>query len=365
MKRVLARVSGIASMVVVLLLVITAVVAVRGGDSPTTITAQFDNTTGLYVGNDVQVIGVSIGKVTAIRPHGSRVDVTLRIDEGQPVARKAQALIMQSSLVTDRFVELTPAYTSGPTLATGDVISLDQTNSPANYDDVLAGLDDLLVALDKTSPDGTSIGELIDDGAKQLDGKGARIAETLKATRAAMSTVDGREGDLKAITGNLDALVAMLARRDATLRSLATSVSSSTHTLASQRDELDKTLKALLELTDTTSTFVHDNRELITGDLAKTTRLLKLAAANKDEIAETFDLEPLVAENLWRTYDPETRSSRIRVDMRNSGPFSGVPRSRVCELFVVVDCGTLTNPERTGALDPILDWPTTFFTRTW
>lgn len=346
----------------VVLLIAAGFSLVARGDSGTRLTVQFTDTTGLYVGNDVQVIGVSVGKVKAIRPQGTRVEVDIDVDA--PIAKKAGAVIMQGALVTDRFVELTPAHTSGPTLTDGDTIPLARTKSPANTDDIMTALDDLLVALNGKTKGGKSIGDLLDVGARQLDGKGKQIAAALDASSDAMATLDGNEDDLVAITNNLSSLASLLARRDTTLDRLIGSVTDSTALLSDQRQELDRTLTALVDLSETTTAFVRDNKELISDNLAQATKTLQIAADNEAGLAEAFDLNPLVAENLSRAFDPETRRSRIRVNVQETGPFSNVARADVCAIFAPAVCDELLNPEGTGLLDPLFDLPTTLIPRT-
>ena len=157
-----------------LLIVAGLLFALRPSSESTTFTLQFTDTTGLYVGNDVQTIGVRIGEVTKIEPKGTarRRDGTCR----RAGAADVGAIIMQSSLVTDRFVELTPAWTKGATIATGAVVPLERTKAPANVDDIFAAVDDLLVALSDTTKDGKDIGDLLSVTAEQLDGKGEAFA---------------------------------------------------------------------------------------------------------------------------------------------------------------------------------------------
>ena len=84
---------------------------------PMRVSAMFNDTTGLYVGNDVRVLGVDVGKVTAVKPSGTTVRVDMEFPDGTEIPSNADAAIMQSSLVTDRFVELTPAYRKGEQIA--------------------------------------------------------------------------------------------------------------------------------------------------------------------------------------------------------------------------------------------------------
>ena len=87
------------------------------GDDEHTITAVFDNGAGLYAGNKVAILGIPVGKVTRIEPRGTAVAVTMTVDGDVTIPADVQAVTISTSVLTDRRIELTPAYTSGPALA--------------------------------------------------------------------------------------------------------------------------------------------------------------------------------------------------------------------------------------------------------
>ena len=349
-------------------MVLLVVVALTGAGlmtarsaQPLEVTASFTDTTGLYVGNEVSVLGVPVGEVKAIEPQGRTVDVTMTVDGATPLPADVGAVIMQSSLVADRYVELTPAYDHGPRLGTGAHIGPERTRSPANIDDITSAIDDLVVALDETTPGGKDVGDLLDVTAASLDGKGGKIRDSLVAAEQALRTVNTKEPDLVAVTRNLDALVGALARRDGMIRRFQTDVTASTAVLADQREELHETLVALARLSRVLTRFVRNNRGLVRDDLRSAADTLELIAGRQDQLAETFDVMPLVAENISRAFDPKTRRLRIKVDARETGPFSDLARAQICRDLEVSVCHLVVNKDGTGLLDPIFDFPTTLF----
>lgn len=344
------------TLAVALIGVVTAMVVGNRGPGGTELTVRFTDTTGLYVGNDVEVIGVPVGTVTAIEPRGTFVDVTVRVDDDVPVAADTGAVVMQSALVTDRFVELTVPWTSGDRLEDGDVIDLERTRSPVNIDDVVTAVDQLLVALQDPAPDGTTVGDLVTTAADRLSGQGTQIADAVDAAGSALGTVDGVGEDVRAITGDLEVLVGMLAERDAAVQQLAASVADASSVLAGQREDLVATLTALQSLTATAGQVVTETQQTVVTDVERATAVLDVLAGRTAELGETFDLMPLVAENITRAYDPTTRRTRIRVDVRNTGPFAAIGRRDLCELLRVAPCDVLTNLDGSGLLDPILQW---------
>jgi phospholipid/cholesterol/gamma-HCH transport system substrate-binding protein len=326
---------------------------------PLRVSAMFNDTTGLYVGNDVRVLGVDVGEVTAVKPSGTTVRVDMEFPEGTELPANADAAIMQSSLVTDRFVELTPAYRNGRLLPSGTMLPLSRTRNPANLDEMVRAVDELVVALGDPSSRGqgetSDIGALLSVGAKNLSGQGSFIHDALLSTQGAMEAVNGNEPDLERITANLNSLVGALANRDTMIRRLSTNVTQSTSMLAGQRVALRGLVSELARLVRTVTSFVQKNRGDLKTTLARSSSVLTTLAQRQKDMAETLDLLPLVGQNIWQAYDPETKRLRIRIDLRNSGPLSSTARNQLCKAFGLPNCDQLTNPDGTGALDPVLD----------
>jgi len=99
-------------------LVLVAVVVTAGVlwrvDVPTRhLAVHFVATVGLQPGSDVRILGVRVGEVVAVTPQGRTVTVDLRYDATYDVPADAQAVIVPPSVVSDRYVQLAPAYTAG------------------------------------------------------------------------------------------------------------------------------------------------------------------------------------------------------------------------------------------------------------
>ncbi|NED63596.1 MCE family protein, partial [Streptomyces sp. SID10244] len=77
----------------------------------TKITATFTRSVGIYSGSDVRVLGVPVGKVDSVTPEGKTVKVTMTVDRGIDLPADVRAVQIIPSVVADRYVQLTPAYT--------------------------------------------------------------------------------------------------------------------------------------------------------------------------------------------------------------------------------------------------------------
>ncbi|MDY6811562.1 MAG: MlaD family protein, partial [Actinomycetota bacterium] len=105
-KRVMQVVAG------VVLISLVAVAAYLGFTKATTktVTAYFPSATGLYDGDPVRVLGVDVGSVTSITPREGDVRVQMSIDRDTPIPADAKAVVVARSLVSGRFIQLTPVY---------------------------------------------------------------------------------------------------------------------------------------------------------------------------------------------------------------------------------------------------------------
>jgi phospholipid/cholesterol/gamma-HCH transport system substrate-binding protein len=90
-------------------------------------TAAFTDVSGLYVGDDVRISGVQVGKVETIRLDGriAKVDFTAQADH--PVFANTVAAVRYQTLIGQRYMELVQPATPGNKLSPGGTIPLGQT----------------------------------------------------------------------------------------------------------------------------------------------------------------------------------------------------------------------------------------------
>ena len=121
---------------------VLAVVAALGlallqrGEEQKTLTASFPRTVSLYEGSDVRILGVPVGTVETVTPTGTDVTVTMTYDAKYKVPADAEAVIITPAIVGDRFVQLTPVYTGGEVLDSGEKLSTEITSTPHELDEI-------------------------------------------------------------------------------------------------------------------------------------------------------------------------------------------------------------------------------------
>ena len=175
-----SRGRGIWRIAIAVSLAVTLTVAVTGlarswwvTATTSTYVAYFANTNGLYTGDDIRILGVTVGTVEKIEPQPRGAKVTFAVDSQYALPADVRAAILSPSLVSARAIQLVPAYTSGPKLAAGSTIALDRTVVPVEWDDFRQQLEKLTDSLQPTSPGGPStVGEFINSAADNLRGQG-------------------------------------------------------------------------------------------------------------------------------------------------------------------------------------------------
>lgn len=128
-------------------------------DRVTTVQADFEYVNGIYTGSKVAVLGVGVGTVTGIEPQGTSVRVTMTVPESVKLPADVSAYVMSPAIISERYIELGPAYTDGPQLPDGTVIPIERTHSPIDIDGMLGSLSTLVdfmgpeaVTSDRCSP---------------------------------------------------------------------------------------------------------------------------------------------------------------------------------------------------------------------
>jgi phospholipid/cholesterol/gamma-HCH transport system substrate-binding protein len=298
---------GLAAVLVVLL--VAGVAAVTGvlwhTVNKTRIVAYFDNSNGLFPGDEVRILGVAVGEIESIEPQPERSKITFWVDDKYPIPADAQAVILSPQLVTARAIALTPAYTGGPKMADGTTIPQDRTAVPVEWDDLRQQLEKLADALQPTHPGGVStLGSLINTAADNLRGQGPTIRDTVIKMSQAFSALGDHSGDLFATVKNLSVLVSALQSSSDLMAQLNLNLASVTSLLADDPTEVSRAVSDLNTAVGDVKSFVAENRDTIATTSEKLSAVTQTVVGSMDDIKQALHLAPTAAANLSNIYQP-------------------------------------------------------------
>jgi phospholipid/cholesterol/gamma-HCH transport system substrate-binding protein len=294
------------------------------------VTAYFPRTVGIYPGSDVRVLGVRIGRVDKITPEGDRVRVELRYEEGRRIPADAQAAIINSSVVSDRYVQLLPVYRKGAVLRDGGVIPESRTAVPVELDRVF---DSLHTTADALGPKGAnkdgSLSRLLGVSADNLDGQGENLHRTVDDLSQAVTTLSDGRSDLFGTVRNLQVFTAALAADDKSVRSFNTSLSEVAGQLAGEREDLAAALKNLGTALGDVSDFVKKNKKSLTSDVKGLSKVTRVLVTQRAALEELLEVAPTGLSNLNNAYNPSSGT----LDTRNNAQQAQDPASLLCSVL--------------------------------
>jgi phospholipid/cholesterol/gamma-HCH transport system substrate-binding protein len=328
-------------------LITVGVVGVATGNN-TTIHAHFTSAEGLNVNDDVKVLGVKVGTVTAIENVDDTVRVTLAVDADQPIPADAQAAIVAPSLVSGRFVQLTPVWTGGEQLPDGAIIDVEHTAVPLGFDDVKEQLTDLATALGPVEDmsDG-ALASTIDSLDRSLrDGNADHLRSALSELRGAATALSDGRSDLFTTIENLDTFTRNLAIHDASVRGFTDELDEVATLLATNRRTLRGALRDLAEVFAVMEEYFSEHGDQLTGSLEELNLLQAAIADRSNELAGVLHVAPHAIINLNNTVENQAITGRATATNFDSA----------AQLLCGALLGTGASSEQCHeALGPILD----------
>jgi phospholipid/cholesterol/gamma-HCH transport system substrate-binding protein len=285
------------------------------GQGSIKVTALFTKTIGLFPSSRVMVLGVAVGRVVSITPEGNDVKVVMRIDKTRKIPADARATIVPISLISDRYVQLFPPYSSGPTLKTGDLIGTDRTFIPAELDDLLTQLKKLLDALEQGTQGGSpAIGVLVSNLSDALRGVGGDLSATLAGGGKLSATILSRSADLDQIVVHLSSLIAALAQRRSDLVDLNTHLAEALGAIADERASFGGALSNIALLTEQLSSLVHAHKADLETDLVTLAKTTQAIIRHQDSLEQTLEWTPVLDDGV------EGHHNGGAVDFSGPGP---------------------------------------------
>lgn len=302
----------LAALAVVLLVAVTLLVLDEDAKTKTA-TAYFSRAVAIYPDSEVRILGVKVGRVTAVTPDGSSVRVDMEYDASFKVPADAKAVIVTPTLVSDRFIQLTPVYEGGPELPDGAKIRNEDTGVPVELDQIYSSLRDLSVALgpNGVNEDGT-LNRVLSVAAKQLEGKGRKGNEMIKSLAEVAETFGTSSGDLFETVENLASFTETIAANDELVTAFIEDLAAVSNDLADERDELQQALAAVADAVSTVRTFVKDNREALTDNVERLTTVIKSVAAERESLNRALFAGPVAIGNLNTGFDGKSGSQGSR-----------------------------------------------------
>jgi phospholipid/cholesterol/gamma-HCH transport system substrate-binding protein len=328
------------------------------GDHPYTVKAQFRDVLDLVPQSGVKVNEVPVGRVEDIRlaPDGWTAEVTMSVNGDVHLPANALAMLRQSSLLGEKYVELSPppAGEAQGDLADGARIPVERTNRNTDIEEVLGALSMLL--------NGGGVEQLQNIAQElnaALEGREPDLRATLANVDTLVSTLDESKGDITRAIDGVNKLSATLSTEKDRLAGAIDSLGPGLEVLNQQRSQLVTMLQSLQSLSDVAVATVNASQEDIVADLkALTPALKKLGEAGADlpkslELLFTIPFTDEAVNGVHGDYF----NLYAKIDLNLQTILDNLSRSRNNPLRDVPIVGGLTGGREGAADTPLLPVP--------
>ncbi|MFZ2173549.1 MAG: MCE family protein [Rhodococcus sp. (in: high G+C Gram-positive bacteria)] len=324
---------------VVALVVVSWLVVFRS--SSTVVGSEFAYVNGVFPGTKVTVLGVPVGTVEAVEPRGSTVMVTMSIEPDVTLPAEVHSYVLVSSAIGERFVELGPAYTGGPTFESGQTIPPERSHSPITWDQLMDSVDTVVKTL---GPQGGDVGRVLTSAAESTEGLGTAMNDAIRNLSQASSVIAGNSDNVGALIDNLEILVNTISARQTQVDSVAGSLAAIGDEFAGQKFEIGNTISQLSTLLDQIDQLVTARGGDVTASVENLAGLSGVLQRHDTDLAEIMDLVPLLVDNIQRAVTPDQRA-RIRLNI-STNLAQAEPTSPLCQTVDPILCrgSGITNP---------------------
>jgi phospholipid/cholesterol/gamma-HCH transport system substrate-binding protein len=259
------------------------------GDHPYKVRVQFADVLDLVPQSGVKVNDVPVGRVDQVDvgADGWTAEVVLLVNGDVKLPSNASAAVRQSSLLGEKFVELSaPTVNPAPdTLADNAVIPVERTNRNAEIEEVFGALSLLL--------NGGGVGQfqqIAREVNNALDGNETGLRNLLSNMDTFIGELDKHRTEITRALGSLNRLAATVSAQRGELSTALQGLGPGLDVLTRQRDDLVGMLKSLDNLSSVAVDTVNKSKDDIVADLKALAPTLQGLAAAGEKLPESFEV---------------------------------------------------------------------------
>jgi phospholipid/cholesterol/gamma-HCH transport system substrate-binding protein len=308
------------------------------------VVGYFANSNGIFVGDDVRILGVPVGKIDRIEAQPDGVKINFWLDKKYKVPANVDAVIISPAVVSARAIQLTPAYTGGSELRPNSVIPRDRTAVPVEWDNFREQLKRLTDTLQPTTPGGVStMGALVNTAADNLRGQGANIRDAVVKLSQLFSALGDHSGDIFSTVKNLALLVTALQGSTDAMRQLNVNFAAVSALLVNDPNEVSTALNDFNTAVGDVKTFITENRDSLGTTIDKLSSVSQALADSIPDLKQTLHIMPNTLQNISNMYSP----ARSGVVGALAMPYFSNPITFICGL---IQAASRMNAEQSAKL---------------
>ncbi|GAB2487636.1 Mce/MlaD family protein [Jatrophihabitans fulvus] len=243
------------------------------GDGGTSYAANFGDASNLKPGDDVRIAGVRVGEVDSVGLVRAHVRVEFTVEDAW-VGDRSSANIKIRTLLGQEYLEIVPEGEHA--LAEDGLIPEARTRTPLDVADALGGLSDRAGAIDTTQ-----LARSFDVLSETFRNTPAAARTALQGLSRLSDTIAKRDGALKQLAANTNAVTRSLAQSDASVDALIRDGNLLLQELNARSEAITGLLDGTRQLAVQLRGLVRDNEASIGPALTQLSRVTEVLARNR------------------------------------------------------------------------------------
>lgn len=246
----------------------------------------FDDVLDLVEQSAVKVDDVTVGTVEEIERDGWQARVTLRLKRDVALPANAVARVRQTSLLGEKFVELSPPAGKAPVgrLADGAEIPAERSARNPEVEEVFTATAALL-----TGGGLAEVQTIAVELSRALAGREGEVRSVLRRLDTLVGALDERKSEIVRALDAVDRLAASLAAQKTVIGDAVDTIAPALTVLADQRADLTQLLVKLDRLGVVGTRVVNESREDTLADLRLLEPVLAQVVSVRTELGRTVD----------------------------------------------------------------------------
>lgn len=324
-----------------------------------TVCADFTDSVGLYEGNSVALMGLTVGRVTSIEARDSGVRVRMEIDRELALPADVGAVIIDGSIVADRRVEFDKPYSAGPKFPGSSCIPEQRTKTPRGVSDSFAAVDDLLD--DAMGSDGVlaelggtdDLAEVMDILDQNFSGRSDQIVALMKQVVAAQGNPATIDAAIRRILDNSDTLLSEVKTEWPDVERVLRTVNDAGLAFTAFSEEFTGTLVSAVRFVPVLGRNVDRFGDRILGLVDLITPWVRTLAPFATRLAQAVAQLPGLATVTDHLFDPDSGALRIAWTPPTI-PISATEATAVCKVLGRPDGCASPRAAQSGLIQLIL-----------
>jgi phospholipid/cholesterol/gamma-HCH transport system substrate-binding protein len=253
---------------------------IGGGD---TYYAEFDESGGLKVNDEVRLAGVRVGKVNSIELDEGKVKVGFKMKTDAELGDDTRAAIKVKTILGSMFLSIEPK--GDGEMEEGDTIPADRTSSPFDVVDAFTGLAETSADIDtdQLAASLTTLADLTRNTPEEFQA-------ALKGVSALSEVVASRDEQINSLLTSLHRVSNVLDARDEDIIGLMSDADVLFRALLERRDAIHNLLVSTVTLSKELTALVRDSRADLKPALSHLESVLAVINKNEDNVDRSLQL---------------------------------------------------------------------------